>query len=352
MIPLIAYLKEKGIAALCSEFHVKADYSIIYPELVCLCYHHTKSPKNEITNDCRGIIVNKDTFEIICYPFRRFFDYNENMKTDFDFNSFYFAEKVDGSLCNVWFYDGTWNVSTKSSADASGMIKYIGMSYADYFWQVWGNKKYEYDLDRDFTHMFEFKFPSDTQFITQAKTESITLIGRRNNETLQEFGVMTENICNDFETLKQIVNSMNPVTCEGYVLVDENFNRLKLKSPAYDLLALLKKGDENYAHNKEILIKVSKYFDRFHIDFNKFLQDRYDLKETFVVIIRAKRYLLNNLKDALEDVGDLEGKELGLYAKDSYLKKVLFTLKKLGDEFKLLEQISMNIYIELIKANL
>lgn len=49
---------------------------------------------------------------------------------------------------------------------------------------------------------------------------------------------------------------------------------------------------------------------------------------------------------------DLEGKELGLYAKDSYLKKVLFTLKKLGDEFKLLEQISMNIYIELIKANL
>jgi len=352
MIPLISYLKEKGIAALCSEFHIKADYSLIYPELVCLCYHHTKSPKNEITNDCRGIIINKNTFEIVCYPFRRFFDYNENVKTNFDFSSFYFAEKVDGSLCNVWFYDGTWNVSTKSSADASGMIKHVGMSYADYFWYVWNEKKYEYELNRDYTHMFEFKFPSDTQFITRTTAESISLIGQRNNKTLQEFGIMTENVCYDFEALKQIVNNLNPVTCEGYVLIDENFNRLKLKSPAYDLLALLKKGNDNYAHNKEILIKVSKYFDKFHINFNTFLQDRYDLKETFIVIVRAKRCLLNDLKDELQNISHLEGKELGLYAKDSNFNKVLFQLKKAGDEFKLLEQISISTYISLIKLYL
>jgi hypothetical protein len=320
--------------------------------LVCLCYHHTKSPKNEITNDCRGIIINKDTFEIICYPFRRFFDYNENVKTDFDFSSFYFAEKVDGSLCNVWFYDGTWNVSTKSSADASGMIKYVGMSYADYFWHVWNEKQYEYDLDKDFTHMFEFKFPSDTQFITQATTESISLTGQRNNKTLQELGTISENVCYDFEGLKQIVNNMNPVTCEGYVLIDENFNRLKLKSPAYDLLALLKKGDDNYAHNKEILIKVSKHFDKFHINFNKLLQDRYDLKETFIVIVRAKRYLLNDLKDELKNISNLESKELGLYAKDSKFNKVLFQLKKVGNEFKLLDKISISTYISLIKLYL
>jgi len=352
MIPLINYLKEKGIATLCSEFHIKADYSLIYPELVCLCYHHTKSPKNEITNSCRGIIVNKDTFEIICYPFDRFFDYNENVKTNFDFNEFYFTEKIDGSLCNVWFYNGTWNVSTKSSADASGMIRHKGISYADYFWHVWNKLGYGYELDKDCTHMFEFKFPSDTQFITQAATESISLIGERDNETLREFHIMTESVCYNFDTLKQIVKDMNPVTCEGYVLVDENFNRLKLKSPAYDLLALLKKGDENYAHNKEILIKVSKYFDKFHIDFNKFLQDRYDLKEIFIVIVRAKRCLLNDLKDELQNISDLEGKELGLYAKDSNFNKVLFQLKKVGDEFKLLEQISISTYISLIKLYL
>lgn len=352
MIPLIAYLKEKGIAALCNEFHVKANYSLIYPELVCLCYHHTKSPKNEITNDCRGIIVNKDTFEIICYPFRRFFDYNENVKTDFDFSTFYFMEKIDGSLCNVWWYGGKWNVSTKSNADANGLIMDRNMTYADYFWHVWNEKQYQYELDKDCTHIFEFKFPSDTQFITQAETESITLIGLRNNRTLKEISTFSENVCYDFATLKSIANNLNPVDCEGYVLIDENFNRLKLKSPAYDLLALLKKGDENYAHNKEILIKVSKYFDSLHIKLNTFLKERYDLKEVFIVIIRAKRYLLNDLKDELENIKELEGKELGFYAKDSKFSKVLFSLKKIGDEFELLQQISISTYISLIKLYL
>lgn len=359
MIPLIKYLKEKGITALCNEFHVKADYSIIYPELVCLCYHHTKSPKNEITNDCRGIIVNKDTFEIICYPFRRFFDYNENTKTDFDFNSFYFAEKVDGSLCNVWWYNGGWNVSTKSSADAGGFIKAKNMSYADYFWHIYWEHQYQYDLDKDCTHMFEFKFPSDTQFITQATTESITLIGQRNNKTLKEIGTTSERVCYDFATLKSIVNNLNPVTCEGYVLIDEHFNRLKLKSPAYDLIGLLRieresngieKNKEIRHDNQKIVLLLSKY--RRCYDLQLYLC-RYDSMAIYYEFVcESYKKLVDDLKDELQNISDLEGKELGLYAKDSKFSKVLFPLKKVGDEFKLLDQISTSTYISLIKLYL
>jgi len=65
MIPLISYLKLFGLQALIDTYSIKAHYSNEYPELVCLCYSHTDTPKNDITNDCRGIILNKDTFEII-----------------------------------------------------------------------------------------------------------------------------------------------------------------------------------------------------------------------------------------------------------------------------------------------
>ena len=82
-----------------------------------------------VTMRCRGIIVHKDTGEIIARPFEKFFNYGTaNMpETDpTDWTVFGLSdrwkvneptvwEKVDGFLCTGYKWDGRWYVASKGS---------------------------------------------------------------------------------------------------------------------------------------------------------------------------------------------------------------------------------------------
>ena len=60
---------------------LKTEYSINVNEfdnLICLNYDQIESPKSpNIVRQCRGIVLDKDTLEIVHYPFFRFFNLDE-----------------------------------------------------------------------------------------------------------------------------------------------------------------------------------------------------------------------------------------------------------------------------------
>ena len=54
-------------------------------DLVCLKYSQIDSDFNEpLVRECRGIILEKDTWKIVCYPFKKFFNYGEAYADEID----------------------------------------------------------------------------------------------------------------------------------------------------------------------------------------------------------------------------------------------------------------------------
>jgi hypothetical protein len=361
---LMSYLKAFGIPKLQEEFNIKAMYSLAFPELVTLCYDHTKTSRNPITNECRGIVLDKNTYEIRAYPFSRFGDYDPKKTTDFDFSDFKCFEKIDGSLIILYFYAGKWNIGTKSMPDGRGKIAGLDKNYEQIFWEIWHENGFALPTRQDFTYLFELKFPSNRQYITQTDTKSIALIGLRNIQTFEEMDIQTA-LQNKVIPVWQLVPAkpmtniaaiwehaiaLNPSVDEGFVLLDKNFNRLKVKSPAYELIALLRRQSEDPAVNAVInrdnfkrLIKIAKY------SIDKTFLSRYSNCETdFERIIKAKSLLIEQLEHILNEVHSLEGAAFGQYCKKSPFQKFVFHLKKVRNVPLFLKQGSEDAFVEMM----
>lgn len=259
MLNVIKYLNSnKSVQDLISEFNLNHRFHSKFPELIQLTYHQLETPKNEITNECRGLILDVDNnFNVISYPFNRFGDYNPKIKTDFDFNNCRYYDKIDGSIITLYNYKNSWNVSTKSLPDASGRLISKNTTYNDYFWQVWKRLKYDLPEETFINFIFEFKFPEG--HLTQATTETISLIGARDLITLNEIDIESitkynwKKVNYKTSTLQDIYSELrevDPMEIEGYVaclpVLDEsgNFKRFKIKSPQYEAISLLRCNQE------------------------------------------------------------------------------------------------------------
>lgn len=80
-------------------FLVISDKEMYGRNLVCLKYNQIESDfSQEIVRECRGLILDADTAEIVCYPFYKFFNYGEANQAEIDWSSAYVTEKLDGCV--------------------------------------------------------------------------------------------------------------------------------------------------------------------------------------------------------------------------------------------------------------
>ena len=55
--------------------------------LVSLKYSQINSPKhNEIVKECRGLVLEKDTWNVVAKPFKRFFNLGEDINAEGEFD--------------------------------------------------------------------------------------------------------------------------------------------------------------------------------------------------------------------------------------------------------------------------
>ena len=95
--------------------NLKEEFGIsvnVFDDLICLTYSQIDSPKTEnIVRQCRGIILDKNTLDIVHYPFFRFYNFEEvfEERSKINWDKAYALEKVDGSLCGCFYYkDNFW----------------------------------------------------------------------------------------------------------------------------------------------------------------------------------------------------------------------------------------------------
>ena len=201
-----------------------------------------------IVQEARGIILNTRTLEVVCWPFRKFGNHYENYADPIHWASARVQEKVDGSIIKLWFdcEKQDWQFSTNgmiraenASVDEFSRISFYNLiRRADNFGEILFDT-----LDRDTTYIFELVSP-DSRVVVPYETTTLYHIGTRNNRTGQEMdtdiGIRKPKMY-PIHSLGECVETAirlnrtgsGEIMAEGFVVVDENWNRVKVKSPDY-----------------------------------------------------------------------------------------------------------------------
>lgn len=247
------YLRNGGTyTGLLTEYGVKATP---HNGKVSLAYYQLAARNNcPLACQCRGLILREGSWDIVAYPFNRFFNDGQDEAATIDWSTARFEDKLDGTLLIVYFDDvaGRWMCGTRNMCEAQGNINGAGTfaELADRACVEMG--VYATDLhsfmdgiaaNRRHTYMFELTGPYNT-IVCQYRELSLTLLGIRSLDSFEELDptgpanwmglptVKTWSFANLAE-LTEVMRGWDPRDYEGVVVKDAHFNRIKVKSPAY-----------------------------------------------------------------------------------------------------------------------
>lgn len=261
MLKIQTYLKQHGLKKTVKDFNLILRE---YDDKFLLKYNMIDSPLDIIeVQECRGLILKKDTYEVVSMNFKRFCNYGEPNASKIDWDSALITEKIDGSMIQLYFHNEKWTPATSGMAEAEGEVNNKpGLTFKDLFWD--SLKKYRdfniENLNKSLIYIFELTSPYNI-VVTPHKESSLTLLTIRNKISLEEekreyLEVYSKLLdipvvkvfdfkSKDIQTLLNTFENM-PYSEEGYVVVDKYFNRIKIKNPKYLMVHRLKGKSAGY----------------------------------------------------------------------------------------------------------
>jgi hypothetical protein len=124
------YLQSHSLQSLTDAYGIRIKYNDDQT-LVSLHYDVKESSKymsNKVIQECRGIVLENKTWNLVALPFLKFFNSDENaghtithriIAGQLPFNT---TIKMDGTLIIMYFYKGLWRIATSGKPDASGGV--------------------------------------------------------------------------------------------------------------------------------------------------------------------------------------------------------------------------------------
>lgn len=209
-------------------------------------YHQIGCPRTpKLGHQARGIILSyiEGVYTPVCYPFDRFFNWNQRpLVSEIEWASARVMEKIDGSLLMLWFCpaDKMWHFSSRGKItpikDLQGAID---RALREKFPIDFGK------LNRNNTYMFEFYDQKYAKVKIEYKVPVFLChIGTRNIKTFKEVEYTILGISKPrmftFESFEKVCTN-KAEGFEGYVVVDGNYCRAKIKVPWYLSLIVSKK---------------------------------------------------------------------------------------------------------------
>ena len=323
------FLLEGGtLADLKGRYGIEARRHAIYPNLVHLKYNQLESPMdNPIVRECRGIILDEeDAWRVVAWPFKKFFNYGESHAPSIDWATARVQEKLDGSMMSMYFWDGRWHVSSSGVPDASGTIAGTHMTFADLFWKTFIKKGFK-DPERacyGSTYIFELTSPYNRVVVSHPEPD-LHLIGIRNIWSGSECGIRYSTAYNPvsefsltaLDDVLATFQTMDPLKQEGYVIVDGDFNRIKVKHPGYVALHHLKSS-----FSVKRLVEVIRNGESAEV-----LVAFPEWKVPFEKVTAAYMALVTQLEQDFEALRGIENrKEFAMMAKNSFYPPIHFSL--------------------------
>ena len=231
----------------------------LFPNLLLFKYSQVSSPMSDpVVQASRGIILDSaNDWAVVSHTYDKFFNLGEPNAATIDWESAVAAEKLDGSLIQMFHYQGNWHVATSGTADAGGKVNGLEMTFAQLFWDTFHAQGLDLsDLDvpendderagsssdwTRFTFAWELCTPLN-RVVVDNRDFRVTLIGIRDRVRGTEVGIyqgpakwpkVRHFAVDTREGLLKAVQELDPLKQEGFVVVDKFWNRVKLKSEQY-----------------------------------------------------------------------------------------------------------------------
>ena len=301
-----------------------------------------------IVQEARGIIIHLDTLDVACFPFRKFGNSHEGYADDIDWNTARVQEKVDGSIIKLWRDKqiNQWVWATNGCIYAGDAKTPSGLSYANLICRTKEYKwlSFHFDvIDRlDATYIFELVSP-DNQVVLNYPEPKLYFLGARDNITGEEF------IYNEFDghidkpkeyplhSLEDCIEAAKKLNAqskdgfpiaEGFVVVDKEWHRIKIKSPEYliwhhQINNGILKGDGVYKlmrsddFNEDVFKEnVSEYTFRQYISYKKKIADVIFGIRTTIELAKQLEKKGSSRKEIAIAIKDLPYKAYGFKALD------------------------------------
>ena len=329
-------------------------FSMTIRESINEKYHYILLKYNQFATDmsyvasreARGCILKNDNgkYIYVCRPFDKFFNYGEEYVADIDWKTARVTEKVDGSLCKVWYDNGQWHLSTNGTIDAfeAPVGEDDELSFGDIFVRALGTdiQTFGSTLDKNLTYMFELTSP-ETQVVIPYQ-DGIYYLSRKETTTGTEYFDIPEFVPEakiQYPKVYHISNLHDVVTAaqmmskdeEGFVVNDLFGNRIKVKSPEYLLAAHIRMNgavtekrilklirsdqlDDFLAYAPEqkekvdaVLNKIQTFCDYAENEWKTFCENEYATQKDFAEAVKnhpLRAYLFLKRKDDEFDIRD------------------------------------------------
>ena len=261
MLEVQRFLRSGGtVDGLLKTYAIKSRRHPVFPSLVLLKYDQIASDfSSQIVRECRGLILDEsEDWRVVCRSFDKFFNHGEGHAAPIDWSTARVQEKLDGSLVTIYHYSAAdnvpwWHAATSGSPDAGGQVhNEDGLTFDQYFWQTFLAQEGRLPNDADICVSFELMGPHNRIVVEHPKAH-LRVIGCRRISTGEnltvEFASSATNIppvrsfrLSSYKEIGETFPTMSPLIQEGYVVVDGDWNRVKVKSPAYVALHHAKDG--------------------------------------------------------------------------------------------------------------
>jgi len=329
------YLKTHGLDALIENYAIKVRE---YDDLIVLNYNQIESPKTDpIVMECRGLILERDTYRVVCRRFDRFFNYGEapETMTHLDTKKARVFDKVDGSLIGIYHYEGHWYAATRGTAYAEAECGWGGTffelvlyalnrdTYEGFDW------KCDYHLNPETTYIFEITSP-ENRIVTRYKGYTLHYLAARHNETGEYLDEEEDAIAvgatlineHRFDTIEHCIEAAHslPDLKEGYVIYQDGAPICKIKSPTYMAIHAIRGEGLTPKRAMELIVTG---------EFGEYLFYFPEDEPFFTPYIDALTRLFNNFELVWKEAQNIEDqKEFALAVKDYSFSSVMFTARK------------------------
>ena len=224
-----------------SGFSDWEQFGHVYTKQLCDLFIFNYSAKAVFSGDwnffecvSRGLIINRNTGEIVARPFDKFFNWGESDRITLS-PIVTITEKMDGSLGILYRVDGVYRIATRGSFD--GEQAQWATSFLD---------KYDFtDLSNELTLLFEIIYPENRIVVDYGGYSGLILLAARNRFTgeylpfdevikLGKQYSLTLPPMFSFSDINAIIDSMDDLeNAEGYVVEFADGQRFKFKSKRY-----------------------------------------------------------------------------------------------------------------------
>ena len=193
---------------------------------------------DDVTMQCRGLIMNVKTGEVLARPFKKFFNYGERIERGFVMPTEQpiITEKMDGSLGILYLLNGKPWIATRGSFVSDQAL------WATNWWRR--EMKDFVPIDNSITHLFEIVYPENTIVV---RYDFSGLVHLASIDTAKGYQVPVslpirktrEIVYPDVQTLHTIIKQNE----EGFVIYYPHTDlRLKIKGEEYIRLHKLLTG--------------------------------------------------------------------------------------------------------------